>query len=173
MDPRGPQVLLWQGDPPPGLSVGSCLTFTNELSKETHMLMKRETLLGKVESRRMREPRTAATWLAAPGFPGMGLVSWLSLAPHSDSASFLVVHASRRMDSNKDSGRLVGHTDWYLLSPFDLSCILPVGGSFLVPCSLPGPPVVKIAHTSGCPLVWPGQAVSVSVFPNRYARKWP
>lgn len=86
------------------------------------MLMKRETLLGKVESRRMREPRTAATWLAAPGFPGMGLVSWLSLAPHSDSASFLVVHASRRMDSNeKDSGRLVQHTDWCLLSPSDLS----------------------------------------------------
>ena len=55
------------------------------------MLMKRETLLGKVESRRMREPRTAATWLAAPGFPGMGLVSWLSLAPHSDSGSFSLV----------------------------------------------------------------------------------
>ena len=73
MDPRGPQVLLWQGDPPPGLSVGSCLTFTNELSKETHMLMKRETLLGKVESRRMREPRTALPRGWQPQvFPGWG-----------------------------------------------------------------------------------------------------
>ena len=85
----------------------------------------------------------------------MGLVSWLSLAPHSDSESFLVVHASRRMDSNKDSGRLVGHTDWCLLSPCDLSRILPVGGSFLAPCALPGPPVVKITHAMAT--VFPGQ----------------
>ena len=92
----------------------------------------------------------------------MGLVSWLSLAPHSDSESFLVVHALRRMDSNKDSGRLVGHTDWCLLSLFDLSCVLPVGGSFLGPCSLPGPPVVKITHAGGYCLPWPGQAVSFS-----------
>ena len=55
----------------------------------------------------------------------------------------------------------------------DLSQILLVGDNLLIPHSLPGPPVVKIAHTSGCPLVWPGQAVSVSVPPNRYARKWP
>ena len=48
------------------------------------------------------------------------------------------------MDSSEeDSGRLVGHADWRLLSPFDLSRILPVGGGLLVPCSLPGPPVVK------------------------------
>ena len=29
------------------------------------------------------------------------------------------------------------------MSPFDLSGTLPVGGGLLVPCSLPGPPVVK------------------------------
>ena len=47
------------------------------------------------------------------------------------------------MDSSEeDSGRVVGHTDWRLLSPFDPSRILPVGGSLLVPRSLPGPPVV-------------------------------
>ena len=34
----------------------------------------------------------------------------------------------------------VGRT---LVSPFDLSQILPVGGGLLVPCSLPGPPVVR------------------------------
>ena len=32
--------------------------------------------------------------------------------------------------------------DWCLLSPFDLSLILLVGGSLLVPHSLPGPPIV-------------------------------
>ena len=32
----------------------------------------------------------------------------------------------------------------YVVSPFDLSCTLPVvGGGFLVPRSLPGPPVLK------------------------------
>ena len=31
----------------------------------------------------------------------------------------------------------------YVLSPSDLSHPLPVGGGLLVPCSLPGPPVIK------------------------------
>ena len=30
-----------------------------------------------------------------------------------------------------------------VVSPFNLSRTLPVGGGLLVPCSLPGPPVVK------------------------------
>ena len=30
-----------------------------------------------------------------------------------------------------------------MMSPFDLSRTLPVGGGLLVPCSLPGPTVVK------------------------------
>ena len=30
-----------------------------------------------------------------------------------------------------------------VVSPFDLSLTLPVGGGLLVQCSLPGPPVVK------------------------------
>ena len=31
-----------------------------------------------------------------------------------------------------------------MVSPFDLSRTLLVGGGLLVPCSLPGPPVVKL-----------------------------
>ena len=53
----------------------------------------------------------------------MGLVSRLSLANHSDSESFLVVR--------------------HVVSPFDLSQTLLVGGGLLVPCSLLGPLVVK------------------------------
>ena len=34
---------------------------------------------------------------------------------------------------------MVGH----VVSPFDLSRTLPAGGGLLVPCSLPGPPVIK------------------------------
>ena len=52
-----------KGDPFQGLKLGSCLTFGNELSKETHVLTKQEILLGKgtqVESNRVREPRRTA-----------------------------------------------------------------------------------------------------------------
>ena len=71
----------------------------------------------------------------------MGLVSGLSLAKHSDSESFLVVHALFSQDGCQREGfwEVVGH----VVSPFSLSRILPVGGGLLVPCSLAGPPVVK------------------------------
>ena len=71
----------------------------------------------------------------------MEFVSELSLAKHSDSGSFLVVHALFSQDGcqKEGFGKVVGH----LVSPFDLSRMLPVGGGLLVPCSLAGPPVVK------------------------------
>ena len=50
-------------DPFQGLKLGSCLTLGNELSEETHVLTKQETLLGKgtrVESGRVMEPRRSA-----------------------------------------------------------------------------------------------------------------
>ena len=80
---------------PSRAKLGFGLTLGNELSEETHVLTKQETLLGKgawVESRRVREPRRTALPLGS-GFMVMGLVSRLSLANHSDSDSFLVVHA--------------------------------------------------------------------------------
>ena len=55
------------------------------------MLTKQEILLGRgnqEESSRV----SPATWLTVSGFMVMGLVSGLSLADHSDSESFLVVH---------------------------------------------------------------------------------
>ena len=71
----------------------------------------------------------------------MGLVSGLSLASHSDSESFLVVHALFSQDGCQREGfwEVVGP----VVSPFDLSRTLPVGGGLLVLCSLTGPPVVK------------------------------
>ena len=62
----------------------------------------------------------------------MGLVSGLSLANHSDSSSsWWCTPCSVKMDA-REKGSL-----------FDLSQILLVGGGLLVPCSLPGPPVIK------------------------------
>ena len=71
----------------------------------------------------------------------MGLVSRLSVANHSDSESFLVVHALLSQDGCQREGfwEVVRH----VVSPFDLSQTLPVGGGLLVPCSLAGPSVVK------------------------------
>ena len=61
------------------------------------------------------------------------------------------------MDSSeKDSGRLVGHMNWHLLSPFDFPGLLPFGGSSLVLHSLPGSLVVMITHASDHNLAWPG-----------------
>ena len=71
----------------------------------------------------------------------MGLVSRLSLANHSDSESFLVVHALFGQDGCPREG--FWEVVRQVVSPFDLSRTLLVGGGLLAPCSLPGPPVEK------------------------------
>ena len=67
----------------------------------------------------------------------MGLGSRLSLANHSDSESFLVVHALFSQDGCQRGGfwEVVGHVMSLLTFPF--------GGGLLFLCSLPGPPVIK------------------------------
>ena len=64
----------------------------------------------------------------------IGLVSGWSLADHSDSGSFLGAHGLLSQDGCQREGfwEVVGH----LVSPFDVSQTLPVGGGLLVPCSL-------------------------------------
>ena len=109
------------------------------------MLTKQEILLGKgtrLESRRVREPRTALPrGSQSQGFMVMGLISRLSLANRFDSESFLVVHALFSQDECQREGfwEVAGH----VVYPFDLSRTLQISGGLLVPCSLPGPPVVK------------------------------
>ena len=71
----------------------------------------------------------------------MGLVSGWSLANHSDSESFLMVHALLNQDECQREG--FGEVVRHVVSPFDFSWTLLAGGGLLVPCSLPGPPVVK------------------------------
>ena len=71
----------------------------------------------------------------------MELVSGLSLANHSDSESFLVVYALFSQDGCQREG--FWEVVRQVVSPFDLSRTLLVGGGLLVPCSLPGLPVVK------------------------------
>ena len=83
------------------------------------MLTKQEILLGKgawVQNSRVREPRRTAL---PCGFMVMGLISGLSLANHSDSESFLVVHTLFSQDGCQREGfwEVVRH----VVSPFDLS----------------------------------------------------
>ena len=82
------------------------------------MLTKQEIFLGKgtwAESTRVREPRRTAVPCGLQSYVDkflccsfmlIGLISRLSLANHSDSESFLVVHALFSQDGcEKDSGR--------------------------------------------------------------------
>ena len=80
-------------------------------------------------------------WLPVSGFMVMGIISGLSLINQSDSESFLVVHTLFSQDECQQEGfwEVVRH----MVSPFDLSLTLVVGGGLLVPCSLPRPPAVK------------------------------
>ena len=71
----------------------------------------------------------------------MGFVSGLSLPNHSDSESFLVVHALFSQDGCQREG--FWEVVRQVVSPFDLLQTLLVGGGLLVPCSLAGPPVIK------------------------------
>ena len=80
----------------------------------------------------------SAMWLAVLGFMVLGLVSDFSLAIHPDSGPFLVACALPNQYGVQWEGFWeVGRTHG-LTSPlsFDLSRILPVGGSLLVSQSL-------------------------------------
>ena len=104
-------IFCKKGDPIQGPKLGSCLTFRNELSEETHVLTKQEILLERAPGWRAEgkgtQENSFATWLAVLGFTVMGLVSGWSLANHSNSESFLVAHTcSAKMDaSERDSGK--------------------------------------------------------------------
>ena len=69
--------MLQAGGPFQGPRVDSYLTLGNELSEETYMLTKQETLLGKgsgEESRRVRNPGELPCHVAhSPGFYGDGI----------------------------------------------------------------------------------------------------
>ena len=86
--------MLQEGGSLPGLKNGLLPNTGNEVSEETHLPTKQQTLLGRhsrAESSRMREPRRTVLpfaellWFTVLGFMVVGLVSRSSLANHSDS----------------------------------------------------------------------------------------
>ena len=134
-----------KGDPFRGFKGGSCLTFWNELSKETQADKARDFIgkghLGSEQEGEGTQEDCSDTWLTVLGFTAMGLVSSLTLANCSYSGFFLVAHVWPSQDGCQWGGfwEAVRH----VLPPYDISQILLAGSDLLVPWSLPGPPVVK------------------------------
>ena len=135
-----------EGGPFQCLRVDSCLTLGNELSMERSAIQMRD-FFGKgyqgggQEGEGNRE-NCSSMWLTVSGFMVIGLVSCCLLPVILNwDPSWGHMHHSAKMDSSEeDPGKLVGPLHCSLPSLFDLSRIL-VGGSLLVACSLPGPPV--------------------------------
>ena len=95
-----------KGDPFQGLRGGSWLLLRNELSKETHMLTKQETLLERVESSRVREPRrTALSCSPQSQFYGDGVSFQVVSGQSTDPWTLLVLCASLSQDGCQYSGR--------------------------------------------------------------------
>ena len=105
----------------------------------------------------------SATWLSVSGFMLMGLILGLSLANHSDSESFPVAFASFSQGGFQREGFWEAGRTYGLVS--SLSFDLSVGGGLLIPCSLPGPPVVRLLRQIVTILPWWGWVVLVSGFP--------
>ena len=150
-----------------GPRVGSCLIIRNELSKETHVLTKQETLLGRgtrVESSRVREPKgTAWPCGSQSRVYGDGISFWVVF-----SQSFRLrvlpggahlVQPRRMPERILGGGWTCGVSFW----PFPNSSgwWWLVSSMFLTRISC-----CKVVHTSGYCGAWPGWVVSVSNSPN-------
>ena len=107
----------------------------------------------------------SAAWLAVSGFMVMGLVSWLSLASHSDSESFLVVHALFSQDGCQREGfwEVVGHVGVSLCSKGYTNS--PGWWRLISSMFLTRTSCHKTTHANGYYGAWPAWVVSVSVLP--------
>ena len=138
-----------KGDPFQGLKMGSCLTFRNELSEETHMLTKQKTLLGRGPPEQRAagggDPGEVLCHVAhSPWFCRNGVSFWvvcldILLGPHLVWPRVLgsTCTSAKMSSSAKDSGRL-GIFSLFLAPPKIFWLVFRVA-----PCSLSGPPVVR------------------------------
>ena len=99
--------LLQEGGPLPGPRVGSYLTLRNELSKETHVLTKQETLVGRgtwVESSRGNPGEVLCHVANSLRFYGDVVSFWVVSTNHSDSWFFMVACTSLSQDGFQQEG---------------------------------------------------------------------
>ena len=133
--------MFQEGGPLPGPDSGLLSNTWKWILQGDTSADKARDFTGKGQWGKGTQENSSATWLTVSSFMVMELVPGLSLANHSDSESFLVVHALFSQDGCQREGfwELVRH----VVSPFDLSWTLLIGGGLLVPFGLPGPPVIK------------------------------
>ena len=99
--------------------MGSCLTLSNELPRETHVLIKQQNDMGKRHPGREQQGKAtqekcSATELTVPGLTVMGVVSGLFLA--NQGPSWWLMQCSIKMDSRKlfpAGGGLLVHVPHY------------------------------------------------------------
>ena len=116
--------MLQEGGPVSGPETGllsnteKCIVYGDACVDKARDFIRKGPQGGEQKGRGTQE-NSSAIWLAVSGFMVMGLVSGLSLANHSDSESFLVVHALFSQDGCQREGfwEVVRH----VVSPFDLS----------------------------------------------------
>ena len=170
-------VVLQEGRPLPGSKTGLLYNTWKWIVRDTCWQSKRfywkERLSalywkegGEQEGKGTQE-NCSAMCLTVLGFTLMGLVSRLSLASHSDSEFFLVVHALFSQDGCQREG--FWEVVRYVVFPFDLSWTLPVGGGLF--CVLTRTFCRKTNHANGDYGAWPGWEVSVSVLPLTHTDK--
>ena len=154
-----------KGDPLPGPETGPFSNTRKWIVWGDTCADKARDFIGKVtrvESSGVREPGELLCHVACrPRVYGGGIKTnpnWLSLANHSDSESFMAVHALFSQDGCQREGfwEVVRH----VVSPFDLSQTLPVDSMFLTRTSCR-----KTAHANSHCGARPGWVVSVSVLP--------
>ena len=115
--------LLQEGGPLPGPKTGLLSNTQKWIVRGDTCADKARDFIGKgrpggeQEGQRTQE-NSSVMWLAVSGFMVMGLVSGLSLASHSDSESFLVVHALFSQDGCQREGLGRWSDLWCLLLIF-------------------------------------------------------
>ena len=137
-----------------------------------HVLIIGKGRLGGEQQGKGTKENCSATWLAVSVFTVMGLVSRLSLTYIlTQGPPWWHTHHSARMASREEvSRKLVGHVDLCFLSPYNMSWIIPVGGS-VSSTFLPRTSCCKITHADGCCQVWPARSILVSGSPEKIMKQ--
>ena len=161
-----------KGDLFQGPRVGSCLTLGNELSEETHVLTKQETLLGR-GARAVREQQgkgtqenCSAMGLTVSCFMAMGLAFWVVSGQSSCPCPYLLQF--KALPQSRWFPVWVFQKGWQdiwwagvsslLLAPPKLSWLV-FGGSTMF---LIGTSCCETTHASGYYRAWPRRVVSVN-----------
>ena len=163
--PRQSRHLVQEGGPLPGPKTGLSSNTRKWIVRGDTCADKARDFIGKghlggEQEAKGTQENCSAEWLEVSGFMVMGLASRWSLANHSNSESFLVVHAEAR----GMLARGILGSRWTLsvsFQPFPNSSLWWLTSSvFLIRISCN-----KTTHANGYYGAWPGWAVSITVLP--------